>query len=164
MNLLENDIKQIIDSIIPPPPILVLKKSWSPDTFYVNLRDRPKFSTFIPGLSQFVEPSVMADFTRHDIRVRKSTPRQIAESITRSMEYDLEVFVRHAIAAKKRKTDPLLNWLSRNLYSSLRNSSTFHDEMYSVWKWLKSDTFTKDDDKNAIELIRLIAKKQGAHV
>jgi hypothetical protein len=164
MSLLEQDIKSIVDGIIAPEPILQLRRSWSPDTYYLQIRDRPTFSVCVPGLSDYVEHATNVVFTKQGIEVKTPPIFQYTDSISRSIAYDIENLVEQKIPNRHRRSDPLLTWLSTNIFTYVKSNIKFRDEIYSVWKWYKSGSFTKDDLSNAVELIRLIAKKHGAPV
>lgn len=164
MSLLEQDIKSIIGGIIAPEPILQLRKSWSPDTYYLQIRDKPAFSVYIPGLSDYIERATSVVFTMQGIEVKTHPLFQYTESISRSIAHDIEKLVEEKIPTRHRRSDPLLTWLSTNIITYVKNNTIFRDDIYSVWKWYKSGSFTKDDLSNAVELIRLIAKKHGAAI
>ena len=142
MREMNREILEILDTVVPSKPVFKLT------TYYSGLQLRSVFSAEIASTS-FLVPWVknsmveQLDIKNKCMRLenKHETAANIAQQVRYSMADTIMGFLANYQDSKNNRLTSLYRWYRTFLdTSNLRNNESFENDMFNIFKWIKTNT------------------------
>lgn len=163
MSILSEEIKKIVESMELPPPIFRIYRGWR--NFDLLLIGKAKV-TENSEIASIIEAYTQCTYDlQRKIVVRKHSLGYINRCITQDILLAMFSYITRSIPniKNKKSKDPLFIWYKSQYDSyAMEANSQFSDDIYAIYKWIKSDRFTDENKKDIVKLLHAVAVKNKA--